>query len=163
MRVIHILGRKKNGKTTLITDLASELTSRGHKIGTIKHCGHDHELDTPGTDSYKHRMAGALTVAILTPSLDATFTTTKPNSEGYDHLKQSFQHCDLVLVEGHSQGPGPKIEVWRQQAGTEPKAFQRNDVLAIVTDDTIETSLPVWPRSDIGAIADRVLELAREV
>ena len=33
---IHIIGRKNNGKTTLVTDLVQALGKRGLRVGTIK-------------------------------------------------------------------------------------------------------------------------------
>ncbi|MEO2032331.1 MAG: molybdopterin-guanine dinucleotide biosynthesis protein B, partial [Planctomycetaceae bacterium] len=59
---IHIVGRKNSGKTGLIVELVSFLTDLGYCVGTIKHTHHDHELDTPGKDSYRHCAAGAKVV-----------------------------------------------------------------------------------------------------
>ena len=63
MKVLHIVGRKKHGKTTLLEELIRELTARGLRVGTLKHCGHEHELDTPGTDSFRHGKSGAASVS----------------------------------------------------------------------------------------------------
>ncbi|MCA9266810.1 MAG: molybdopterin-guanine dinucleotide biosynthesis protein B, partial [Planctomycetales bacterium] len=69
MKRLHLIGRKNHGKTRLIVDLVEELTSRGLRVGTIKHTHHRHELDTPGKDSYQHRTAGAAVVGILSRSM----------------------------------------------------------------------------------------------
>ena len=45
MKLIHIVGRQNNGKTTLIVELVNEFIKRGLRIGTMKHSGHEHELD----------------------------------------------------------------------------------------------------------------------
>ena len=39
--------------------------------------------------------------------------------------------------------------------------LERQDVAAVITDDPVETALPVWPRADVPAIAVRLLDLAR--
>lgn len=163
MKVIHIIGKKNNGKTTLITDLVKELTSRGIRVGTIKHCGHRHELDTPGKDSFLYREAGASSVIILAPNLTAMFMEPKEEDYSYSSLKMAFANCDIVLVEGHSLGPGPNIEVWRKDVGTSPLALEREDILGIVTDDPADESLTRWSRSDVAELADVVLDLAEEV
>ena len=59
MHRLHIIGGKNHGKTTLIVELVQELTKRNLRVGTIKHTHHRHELDVPGKDSYRHRLAGA--------------------------------------------------------------------------------------------------------
>ena len=41
------------GKTTLIENIVKLLTSRGYKVGTIKHTCHDFDVDCEGKDSYK--------------------------------------------------------------------------------------------------------------
>ena len=64
MNRIHIIGRKNHGKTQLVVELVEEFSLRGLRVGTIKHTHHDHELDTPGKDSHRHRSAGAAVVVI---------------------------------------------------------------------------------------------------
>jgi molybdopterin-guanine dinucleotide biosynthesis protein B len=163
MKVIHIIGRKKNGKTSLVVELLEGFRRRGHVVGSIKHCGHNHELDTPDTDSYKHRQAGAATVAAITPTLTALFMTGDAKPNGYDALRSTFRHCELVIIEGDVEGPGPKLEVWRVGAKTTLVAEERDDILGIITDDPVQTDKPVWPRNDLPRLADLVMEMARNI
>lgn len=162
MKYVHIVGCKKHGKTTLLVELVRELTGRGVKVGTLKHCGHNHELDTPDTDSYRHREAGAIPAAVVTPSLSAVFRVRGSGDDPFAMLADSFADVDIVLVEGGIHGPGIKIEVWRQAKGTDPLATGRDDIVGIVTDDPVTVTVPVWPRSDVGGLADRVLKLAKD-
>jgi len=159
---IHIVGRKNSGKTTLIVDLVSHLSARGMRVGTIKHTHHQHELDTPGKDSYLHRQAGAAAVGILSPGLNAVFlphVDEHDSPDQYARLAPLFDGCDLVLVEGHSKGMGKKVEVWRTAAQTSPLYKEDDSILAIITDDQIETEKPVWPRANIAQLADHILTL----
>ncbi len=71
MKRLHVIGGKNHGKTTLVVDLIAELTSRGFRVGSIKHTHHEHELDIPGKDSHRHRSAGACKAAILSRSMSA--------------------------------------------------------------------------------------------
>ncbi len=59
--VLLIVGYKKVGKTTLIERLVPELSSRGYRVGTVKHHYSEFpiEVDAQGTDSWRHRRAGA--------------------------------------------------------------------------------------------------------
>jgi len=82
MRRLHIVGRKNSGKTTFIVELVRYFTSSGLRIGTIKHTHHQHELDTPGKDSHRHREAGAQVVGILSRAMSAVFLPLSTSFEG---------------------------------------------------------------------------------
>lgn len=160
MQLIHIIGRKNNGKTTLIVELVQELKRRGVKVATLKHSGHDHELDTPGKDSYRHHAAGGDPAVVMTRNKMAVYIGREPGDDSLALLAPLFAGSDLVLVEGYVDGPGVKIEVWRDEVGTEPLFRERDDIVAVVTNDVVETDLPVWSRKDIATLAGHVARLA---
>jgi molybdopterin-guanine dinucleotide biosynthesis protein B len=163
MKRVHIIGRKNSGKTTLITELVERLSSMHYRVGTVKHTHHHHELDTPGKDSYRHRRAGATAVGILSPGMIAAFLPTDVNDAKtgrYDALLSMFSDCDLVLVEGDSQVDRVKIEVWRAGSKQPPLADTDPSIAAIITDDTVNFDIPVWPRSDVATIAVSLLKIA---
>jgi len=94
---LHVIGRKNSGKTTLVVQLVHELRERGYHVATIKHTHHDHELDTPGKDSFRHRQAGSVAVGILSPKMNAVFwpqpdaaatqsTVDSPTSDSADSI-----------------------------------------------------------------------------
>ena len=162
---IHIIGRKNSGKTTLVCDLLSEFAKRGLKVGALKHTHHHHQLDTPGKDSYRHREAGAAVAGILAPGMNAVFWPSagnEPDEARYARLLELYQDCSLVLVEGDSQTAAPKIEMWRAAVGSEPLAASAADILAVVSDDPVPAPCPVWPRSHVPDLADRLARLAQE-
>ncbi|TIR96284.1 MAG: molybdopterin-guanine dinucleotide biosynthesis protein B, partial [Mesorhizobium sp.] len=45
--------------------LVAELVRRGRTVSTVKHAHHDFDIDKPGTDSFRHRQAGAMEVAVV--------------------------------------------------------------------------------------------------
>jgi len=158
---IHIVGRKNSGKTTLIVDLVRELTKNGYRVGTIKHTHHHHELDTPGKDSHQHRKAGSAVVGILSPGMTAVF---QPNENGvtesidrYERLAPMYADCDIVLVEGNLQTTAFKVEVWRSEVTEAPIALQDASISAVVTDDAVDLSIPVWSRSNVNRLAQLLL------
>jgi hypothetical protein len=55
---------------------------------------------------------------------------------------------------------GIKVEVWRAMGGSTCLAAQRADIAVIVSDDGPDVAIPVWPRSDVASLADRIWELA---
>lgn len=166
MQRIHIVGRKNSGKTTLIVELVRHLTAAGHRVGTIKHTHHRHELDVPGKDSFRHREAGAAAVGILTPGMHAAFwpvepaADTAPRDARYDRFATLFADCDLVLVEGDQQTAAVRLEVWRPEVSEEPLARADSGIQAVITDAPLSGIRHVWPRSDLAALAQRLLQLA---
>jgi len=160
MNTIHIVGRQKNGKTTLIVDLIAEIIKRGISVGTLKHSSESHELDKPGKDSFLHRKAGSIPTAIATKDQIAVFLPRGPRENPFEKIAPLFSNTDLVLVEGYISGPGKKVEVWRKEAGTSPLISKQDNIEAIITDDPIATTRPVWPRNDIRNLADNILKLA---
>ncbi len=160
MKLIHIVGRQNNGKTTLIVELVKELKNRGINIGTMKHSGHAHELDKPGKDSFLHREAGGTPAVAVTKNLMAVYMPRHEDEDPLEQLAPFFADKDLVIIEGYIDGPGKKIEVWREEIGTVPRITERNDIEAIITNDGIDTDRPVLSRKDIKVIADYVCKLA---
>jgi molybdopterin-guanine dinucleotide biosynthesis protein MobB len=164
MQRVHIIGGKNHGKTQLIVELVQELSGRGLRVGTIKHTHHEHELDTPGKDSHRHREAGAAAVGILSRTLSAVFLPIDPGASGpvdrYAPLARILADCDLVLVEGDTQAAAPRIEVWRAALGTPPLAERDPAILAVVTDDSLATATTVLARSDVPQLASWIREVA---
>ena len=157
MRIVHIVGRRNHGKTSLIVELVRELSSRGLRVATAKHCGHTHELDTPGKDSYYHRTSGATMAAVITPAMCAFYKPRISNDDVYAELTKWAANAAILLVEGDINGPGRKVEVWREMAGGTPLAVERDDISAVITDDPLSIGVAVWPRKRINILADRVL------
>ncbi len=160
MKLIHIVGRQKNGKTTLIVELVKEMTRRGIRVGTLKHSSHVHELDKPGKDSFLHRQAGGIPAAIATLDQIAVYLPKKPDENPFDQLATLYKDVDLVLIEGYISGPWKKVEVWRSEISPLPLHTEKKNIDAVITDDPIETTLPVWPRKNISVLTDKILAFA---
>lgn len=159
MNRIHIVGRKNHGKTTLVVELVREFRRRGIRVGTIKHSRHIHELDTPGKDSHRHRAAGGQPAAVITGDSVGVFLSRDGRDE-YERLEPLYADCQIVLVEGDIQAAGVKVEVWRAEKDSACLAAERADIMAVVSDDRPDVTVPVWPRSDVPRLADRIWDLA---
>ena len=128
-RIIGVAVFKNAGKTTLVERLVPRLAEDG-RVATIKSIHHDIEVDTPGTDTHRHRTAGAETVVGITPAMTFEVTThgkRDPPTADSDALLESDdpemqalsrtlerlarRGYDIVLVEGFSQSPLPTILV----------------------------------------------------
>ncbi len=156
-RIIGIAGWKNSGKTTLTERLVAEFSRRGLKVATVKHAHHEADVDQPGTDSHRHRAAGASEVAIVSSRRWALMHELHGADEpSLREMLARLSPCDLVLVEGFKREPHPKIECRRRGAkDTAPLSTGDASVIAVAADCAQPgESLPVFSLDDVAAIAD---------
>ncbi|CTQ48383.1 Molybdenum cofactor biosynthesis adapter protein [Jannaschia donghaensis] len=152
MILMGITGHKNAGKTTLTTALISELSARGLTVSTLKRTHHAVDLDTPGTDTHRHRTAGAHQVILAT---DRRLTVMEEvAAPTFDHLLSRLAPCDVVLAEGWKHGSHPRIEVWRPETGKPPLARTDPTFRAVAATGDPQVAQPVLDLNDIAAIAD---------
>lgn len=101
-----VSGYKNTGKTTLIEQLIPVLTERGYKTAVIKHDGHDFAPDVPGTDSFRHREAGAYGTAVF--SSRRFFISREYEEADEQMLSAAFPDADVILIEGLKNSAYPK-------------------------------------------------------
>lgn len=105
--VIRVSGPRSNvGKTTLIERLIPAIADRGLRVGTIKHTHHGFDLDHPGKDSDRHRVAGAAATVLVGPSSTATLLHDHPHVGLDEAVAQLARHVDVVLAEGFRAATG---------------------------------------------------------
>jgi molybdopterin-guanine dinucleotide biosynthesis adapter protein len=154
--VFGVTGWKNAGKTTLTERLVAEFVRRGWRVSTIKHAHHAVDIDEPGTDSFRHRAAGATEVALVGGERYAIMReqADPPLAEVLARLAPA----DIVLIEGYKREPHPKIEV---RAGDVPSLAANDPAIAAIAADTkpTETALPWFRRDDIAGIADFIASL----
>jgi molybdopterin-guanine dinucleotide biosynthesis adapter protein len=154
--VFGVTGWKNAGKTTLVERLVTEFVRRGWRVATVKHAHHDVDIDQPGTDSFRHRAAGATEVALVG---GLRYAIMREQAEpGLSEVLARLAPADLVLIEGFKREPHPKIEVRGDSARPSMAASDPN-ILAIAADSTpADSALPWFRRDDISAIADFIAD-----
>lgn len=158
MRVYGVTGWKNAGKTGLMERLVAEFTARGMSVSTIKHAHHAVDVDQKGTDSYRHREAGAREVVLASAKRFAVMHELRDAEEPtLEALIARLAPVDLVLVEGYKRAPHPKIEAYRAAAGHPLIAPESASIRAVAADCEIKAPCPVLPLDDTGAIADFIL------
>lgn len=160
--IFGITGWKDSGKTTLTERLVSLLSQRGWRVATVKHAHHSFDIDHVGTDSYRHRKAGAAEVAIVSQHRWAIMHEIGQEKEPeLSEIISRLSPCDLILVEGYKHGSHPKIEVRRQNSPTQqPLDPIEYNIAAVATDQAPVNSpdapqaIPFLNLNDIEQIAD---------
>lgn len=158
-RVFGIAGWKNSGKTTLTEKLVAELTRRGWRVSTVKHAHHAFDIDHPGTDSFRHREAGAQEVAIVSSNRWALVHELRGAGEPtLADILARLSPCDLVLVEGYKAEAHKKLEARRLEATKrEPIGASDASVVAIAADHAIASeTVPVFDLNDVTGIADLI-------
>ena len=150
--IVSIIGKSKSGKTTLIEKLIKELKSRGYRVATIKHAPPGVSFDEPGKDSWRHLQAGSEAVFISSPD---KIVLIKPVAQELtlDEIARLLgEDYDIIFTEGFKQGNAPKIEVHRREAGPPLKDIRK--LIAIVTDEPLETKARQFSPEDVKSLAD---------
>ena len=152
--LLGITGYSGSGKTTLLEKLLSQLAALGLRAAVIKHSHHNAQTDIPGKDSHRMTQAGAAQVIMACDKRWALMTETARQPAALADLARQFDPAlaDLVLVEGFKHEPLPKILLHRRANGRPlPEADSRT--LAVATDDTPDTALPLLDINDTPQIA----------
>lgn len=154
--LVSIIGRSKSGKTTLIEKLVKELKSRGYKVATIKHTPQGMTFDELGKDSWRHLQAGSEAAAISSSDKVVLIRSVKQDPSLDEIVRFFGEDYDIILAEGFKQGSAPKIEVHRREVG--PPLGGVKKLIAIVTDEPLETKARQFSLQDIEGLADLLEE-----
>ena len=159
MKVFGIVGWKNSGKTGLLERLVDDIANRGFSVSTMKHAHHNFDVDQKGKDSFRHRKAGAHQVFL---SSDARWVLM---TELRESLKLTMEEqlgkmdpVDLVLIEGFKTNDHLKIETYRSVTGQKLIAPSDKNIIAVATNDKVDTVVPTLNLDDTKTIADFVLK-----
>ncbi|MDD3312563.1 molybdopterin-guanine dinucleotide biosynthesis protein B [Pseudodesulfovibrio sp.] len=155
--IVCIVGKKQSGKTTFIEKLLPELRALGISVGTVKHDAHSFDMDREGKDSWRHRKAGAETVAVSSPDRLAVIKRVERELSLSELAEEFFADRRLVVAEGYFRSEHPKVEIFRAEAHDQPLCDRGNEeernLLAFVTTDPVDTGRPVFDPDDAAEVA----------
>lgn len=132
--ILSIVGKSDSGKTTLLEKVVRELTSRGFRIGTIKHDAHRFEIDHEGKDSWRHKQSGAVLTIISSPDKLALVADTDRDHSLAELRDRFVRDVDLIISEGYKRESHPKIEVFRSELHRELLCMVDENLIAIAGD-----------------------------
>lgn len=158
-RLLGVSGRSGSGKTTLIEAMMPTFAKAGWKVNVVKHSHHDVELDPPGKDTSRFRLAGAQEVVICSPYRYSISRELKDEAQpSLSELIARLNPADLTIVEGYHSENLPRIEVYRPSRGHDPQYPELKSVIAVVSDARITAGqLPVWSLNDPAQVATLVM------
>ncbi|ACF13682.1 molybdopterin-guanine dinucleotide biosynthesis protein B [Chloroherpeton thalassium ATCC 35110] len=153
MRTITIVGQKNAGKTAFVTNFISWLKREGYRVGSIKYTPHAHMLDVEGKDSYRHRKAGALRAAFITPEGAAVFQESADMEKSKSFVETALQDCDILVIEGNLGLSGTKIEVFLYHTeGRKPYALTNESIQAVISNEKLTVSCPIVAANDFQTV-----------
>jgi len=152
--VISIVGKSKSGKTTLIEKLIREFKLRGYRVATIKHVSQDIAFDRPDKDSWRHIQAGSEATVLSSPDKMLVIRPVSSETTLSDITRFLREDYDIILTEGFKEDNAPKIEVHRKEIGPPLEAVKK--LVAIVTDEPVETRTRQFSLEDVEALADLI-------
>lgn len=159
--VVAVVGPSGSGKTTLLEHLLPELEARGLRVAAVKHASHGFEADRPGKDSHRLFQSGARAVALVSPERTATFV--RRPVRGRPRLGEALEALpsplDLVLVEGFSWEPVPRIAVVSDSGEPKPDDLAGGEVIDVVAAPRVPLGgRPLYDEAVVKRLA-RSLEL----
>lgn len=156
--VISIVSKKNCGKTTLLEKLIPELKRRGYRVGILKHDIHGFNIDHEGKDTFRHKAAGADTVAISCPWKLSIIKDVQEEMTPEQIVKQYFEDVDIVITEGYKRAGLPQIEVFRREAQHQPihTKDRPGTLVALVSDVPLDLGVPHIDLNDVNALADLI-------
>ena len=138
-QIVTFIGWHDCGKTTLAVQVVSHLKEMGYRVAVVKSSKEEGvAFDTPGSDSYRHRQAGADSVLFVAPD-QMVLMTDNTNISLTTIAHRYLPDFDIVIGEGFKHaGHVAKIEVVR-----DPKQQLRKEVhgvIAVATDLNISSN-----------------------
>lgn len=116
MKILHIVGYKNSGKTTLISRWVRLLKKESMSVAVLKHHGHASPLQMPAenTDGMQFFKNGADMSLIAGAGSAQVLLNEEPNFVQLIHMA-SIDKPDVLLIEGFKNEQGKKVVLLRDE------------------------------------------------
>ena len=149
-----VCGEKNSGKTTMVCRLIEAFQREGYRVAAVKHDGHDHFADAPGTDTARFAAAGAVCSAVFSETRSALTVRRGPEAGAFlAEVSRAADNPDILLVEGLKASRLPKLEL-RRGRGEGASVCSGTPPLLLATEEPPAKSLrvPAFQRDNIPGI-----------
>ncbi|MCU0822328.1 MAG: molybdopterin-guanine dinucleotide biosynthesis protein B [Spirochaetes bacterium] len=152
--IVSLVGKSGSGKTTYIEKLIPELNRRGYRVATVKHDVHGFDMDREGKDTWRHKKAGARSIAISSPEKFAMICDTERDLTLAEIRDKYIKDADIIISEGYKKDKEPKVEIFRSEVHSEPLSTMDDGLIAFVTDREFDLGVPCFGLDDVKGLAD---------
>jgi len=140
VKILHVVGFKNSGKTTLLTHWIRLAKEQGLKVAVIKHHGHGAKLDMPNEqkDSMQYISSGADTSLVAGGGFTQHILQQQLNYEQLIQLAK-WEAPDIILVEGYKDEMGEKVVLVREQDDWEALQLVERIALVVGLDKVVDS------------------------
>ena len=148
------------GQSTFVEDLIHALRFDGWSVSTIKRAPDGFDLDQPGKGSYARREAGCREVMLVGDKRLVLMQEFGADPEpSLDSLLARLAPVDVVVAQGFKTAAVPTIEVCVPSSGRTMRWPGYKNIVALVSDEPIDTSLPCFRVDDLSALVDHLAKV----
>ena len=154
MKLIAFYGPSDSGKTWMIERLVRLWTSRGLRVGVVKHCSKGYQLDREGKDSSRFWEGGAAAVAIVGPG-EWAVRRRETEADPVRIAQEAFPAgIDVAIVEGFRDAAIPRVRIFGASELPSIVAGDPTLIAAVARTPVASTGLPMFALTDAQGLSD---------
>lgn len=157
MRMVAIVGPSETGKTNLIVSLIQHLHHQGLKGAVLKITQEQIELDQRGKDFWRFQEAGAFKVGVISPERLFFIRNLIDQESWFKIALDYFVDTDILFIEGGKKETNIKKILVTKETGDLKLVEPKESILAIVSEEKINLSLPHFYPHQIRELASFLL------
>lgn len=165
MKIFSVVGIRRSGKTTTITELIKELKIRGYRVGTVKtiFCP-TFSIDDGKSNTARHLKAGAnIVCAKAREEVSFIYPYGLDQNEIMSRLQE--EHLDYLILEGDYEADVPRIVCAHKKQEVVERANEKTFVIAGRISDNETTVFGIQTISavtNLAELADKVIDCVLE-
>ena len=153
MKIVGIVGASALRERNVIDKLVLSLRFDGFSVSTIKRAPDGFDLDQPGKTSYERREAGCREVMLVGDRRLVLMSEFRGDPQpSLPELVARLKPVDVVIAEGFKDAPIPTLEVFVRARHVEPRCNRDSNVIALLSDETIECRVPRFGPNDTDGL-----------
>lgn len=159
MNIVGIIGASAMRERSLVEEIILSLRFDGWSVSTIKRAPDGFDIDLPGKVSHRRREAGCREVMLVGDRRLALMLEFRDEPQPpLEWLAARLLPVDVVIAEGFKGAAVPTIEVFVAARQQEPRCRSDPNIVAVVTDDEIECTVPRFRPDDTDGLGRFIVE-----
>lgn len=157
MKLVAFCGPSDSGKTWMIERLVRIWTSRGVRVGVVKHCSKGYQLDREGKDSSRFWEGGADAVAVVGPG-EWAVRRRESEPDPVRIATEAFPEVDVVIVEGFREAPLPRVRVFGATELPSCTAGDPDLIAAVARTPGTSSNIPIFALADAEGLSELLVK-----